>query len=358
MVQTLEPIDPAIIDRSTIPFVAENHGTSGPVRTSFNPSKMPIEDDIIKACEEVSGLTKKPVDPWSGDHIGFFNTLGTVIRSGANRGKRSYAARGFIEENKERPNLKVLCEALVNKVNLDGNKACGVNFAHGGRQYDIPARREIIICGGTIQSPQILELSGIGDPEVLQAAGVECKVENRGVGANLQDHSLSVLLQEVTPDVVTLDTLHQVPEAMQNALKEYAETGGGPLSCIGSTQGFFPFRLVASEEELQAVVQSIKDVKPTSEFHKQQLEQVVAHLQSDKSANLQFVFIPATFNLESGVQHQAEILPPRPADKPAGVTLAMCLQYPVSRGYIHINSSGRPILENRTMHEKSHHTHK
>ena len=341
-----------------MPFVAENHGTSGPVRTSFNPSKMPIEDDIIKACEEVSGLTKKPVDPWSGDHIGFFNTLGAVIRSGANRGKRSYAARGFIEANKERPNLKVLCEALVNKVNLDGNKACGVNFAHGGRQYDIPARREIIICCGTIQSPQILELSGIGDPEVLQAAGVECKVENRGVGANLQDHSLSVLLQEVTPDVVTLDTLHQVPEAMQSALKEYAETGGGPLSCVASMQGFFPFRLVASEEELQAVVQSIKDVKPTSEFHKQQLEQVVAHLQSDKSANLQFVVIPATLNLESGVQHQAEIFPPRPADKPAGVTLAMCLEYPVSRGYIHIKSSGRPILENCTMHEKSHDTHK
>lgn len=70
--QTLEPIDPAVTDSSTMPFVGEHHGTSGPVRTSFNDSLLPIEDDIIKAADEAAGLTKKPMDPWSGDHIGFY----------------------------------------------------------------------------------------------------------------------------------------------------------------------------------------------------------------------------------------------------------------------------------------------
>lgn len=323
-----------------MPFVKENHGTSGPVRTSFNDSRLAIEDDIIKACEEVTGISKKPLDPWSGDHIGFFNTLGCVARSGPNRGKRSYAARGYYEANKDRPNLKVLCEALVNKVNLENNKATGVNFTYGGRQYDVSVKREVIVCGGTIQSPQMLELSGIGDPEVLRAAGVECKVENRAIGANLQDHLCSVLVWEMRPGVITLDTLNQVPEAMQDALKQYMETGDGPISSVASTQGFFPAKLVMSDTELQSVVQSIRDITPMSAFHRQQLERVIAHLESDKSANLQIVLVPATPDVEHGVQHQSRLFPPLPAGKPTGVTFAICLQYPVTRGYVHIESAG------------------
>lgn len=76
--QTLEPIADHVTDRSTMPFVGEHHGMSGPARTSFNDWRLPIEDDFIKACDEATGMSKKPVDPWSGDHIGFYNTLGYV----------------------------------------------------------------------------------------------------------------------------------------------------------------------------------------------------------------------------------------------------------------------------------------
>ena len=82
--QTLEPIDPIVADRTTLPvssaapnerrwsliipqFVGEYHGTSGPARTSFNDWFLPIEDDFIHACDEATGMTKKPKDPWSGD---------------------------------------------------------------------------------------------------------------------------------------------------------------------------------------------------------------------------------------------------------------------------------------------------
>ena len=74
--QTLEPIEKTVLDSSSMPFVGEHHGTSGPVRTSFNQSRLPLDDMIMEACEEVTGLVTKPIDPWSGDHIGFFNTLG------------------------------------------------------------------------------------------------------------------------------------------------------------------------------------------------------------------------------------------------------------------------------------------
>lgn len=63
--QTLEPIEDSVTDRSTMPFVGENHGTSGPVRTSFNDWFLPIGDTVIKGCEEATGFDKKPTDPWS-----------------------------------------------------------------------------------------------------------------------------------------------------------------------------------------------------------------------------------------------------------------------------------------------------
>ncbi|KAJ5957706.1 hypothetical protein N7501_011985 [Penicillium viridicatum] len=337
--QTLEPIDPAITDRSTMPFVGEFHGTSGPIRTSFNDSIMPVENDIIRACEDVTGIPNKPTDPWSGDHIGFYHTLGAVIRSGPNKGKRSYSARAYYEENRAtRPNLKVLCEALVNRVVLDGNKATGVSLTHNGVEYQVSARREVIVSGGTIQSPQILELSGIGDPEVLKAAGVECKIANKGVGANVIDHALTFSIMEVQPGITTLDTLYQVPEAMEAATKQYAEAGGGPLSAVCSMQGFFPAKKILSEAELAEIIQSIRDIKPNSAFHAKQLSQAIANLESDHSANMQFVTIAGSMNPDA-IGHQSKLIQPRLLDQPAGLTLAVCIQYPVSRGTIHIGSA-------------------
>ena len=80
----------------------------------------------------------------------------------------------------------------MTSVALDGDKATGVNFRYGGQNHTVKVEREVIVSCGAIQTPQILELSGIGDPEVLEAAGVECKIENKAVGANLADHSLTV----------------------------------------------------------------------------------------------------------------------------------------------------------------------
>lgn len=339
--QTLEPIDDSVTDRDTMPFVGENHGTSGPVRTSFNDWRLPLEDDVIKACDEATGMTKKPMDPWSGDHIGFFNTLGSVVRSGPDRGKRSYAARGYLNQAQNRPNLKVLCEALVSRVVLEGNVVKGVNFMHGGAQHTVPVNKEVIVCCGTIQSPQILELSGIGDPKVLGAAGVECKVELPGVGNNLQDHDVAGAGYEVAPGIPTLDAIY-IPDVMADAQKQLMEKQAGPLTAISSTQGFFPYKMFATDEELKETVQSIRDTANASDdFQKRQLELVIAHLESSKSANLQFVLVAATGDFEHGVEDQSKLFPtPAEPGKNMGVTMAICLQYPVSRGSVHITSSG------------------
>lgn len=118
--------------------------------------------------------------------MGFYSSLGAVNRT-TDPGRRSYAATGYFRDmSMHRSNLKVLTEALVTKLIMNGNAATGVEFTHGGQTKKVQSTREVILSGGVINSPQILELSGIGDPEVLKQAGVECKVGNKAVGANFQ----------------------------------------------------------------------------------------------------------------------------------------------------------------------------
>lgn len=117
--------------------------------------------------------------------MGFYSSLGAVNRT-TDPGRRSYAATGYLRPNIHRRNLSVLTDALATRVVLEGNKATGVEFTHSGQTRKIRSTKEVILSGGVINSPQILELSGIGDPEVLAQAGVECKVENKSVGANFQ----------------------------------------------------------------------------------------------------------------------------------------------------------------------------
>ncbi|PNS21728.1 Cellobiose dehydrogenase [Sphaceloma murrayae] len=336
--QTLEPIDPNVAKLDTMPFVGEHHGTDGPVRTSFNPTVLDIENDMIKAADEATGLSKKPLDPWSGDHIGFYNTLGSVVRSGLNKGKRSYAGRGYFAANASRPNLKVLCDATVAKVAMDGDKATGVEFSHDGSRHTVKAGREVIISCGTYQSPQVLELSGIGDPKVLEAAGVECKIELPGVGNNLNDHVLTSVVYELKPGIISLDAIH-LPGVLESAQKELAEMQAGGLTQISSCQGFFPYKMFANDEELAATIKLV-EAGGENEFQKRQLKQVAAHLKSDTSANLQMVMVSASGDFVGGIKDQSVLFPPlKNQDQPLGVSLAMCHQYPASRGYVHITSS-------------------
>ena len=106
--------------------------------------------------------------------------------------ERSYSATAYYKPNSGRKNLHLLTEAFVQEVILEEEDgqwvAKGVRFIHGGEEYTVSTEGEVIICAGSVQSPQLLELSGIGSPEVLKAAGIDVKVDNPAVGENLQEH--------------------------------------------------------------------------------------------------------------------------------------------------------------------------
>ena len=143
-----------------------------------------------------------PKDPRTGSAIGGFNQLTTIDPKHT---RRSYAARDYYEPNAGRENLTVLTGALVSKVELEKNTdvavATGVSFLVNGASHTVKANKEVLVCGGSINSPQILELSGIGSSAVLVKAGVDVIVENAGVGENLNDHgicAMSVVSKELS----------------------------------------------------------------------------------------------------------------------------------------------------------------
>jgi choline dehydrogenase len=132
------------------------------------------------------------IDPRSGSAIGGFNQLNTVD---PRHNRRSYAARAYYEPNASRPNLSLLTSALVTKIQMGKTdsdaKATGVQIMVGATTHTVKVNKEVIVCGGSINKPQILELSGVGSPAILQKADVEVVVDNHGVGENLNDHTVT-----------------------------------------------------------------------------------------------------------------------------------------------------------------------
>ncbi|KAK5558929.1 hypothetical protein LTR46_003118 [Exophiala xenobiotica] len=335
--QTLD-VTPVHDDPQFMPAAGgdEFHGKNGPIHTSFNDWYSPFEVDFAEAAYAVTGTKKTIHDAWSGDHMGFYSSLGAVNRTD-DPGKRSYAATGYLRPNLHRSNLKVLTEAQATRIILDGTTAKGVEFVHKGQKYSVNATREVILSAGVIQSPQLLELSGIGDPEVLKAAGVDCIVENKGVGANFQDHVLGGLLYYLKPGITSLDALHGEDfNKMQQDV--YQQSAKGPYANPGMMMGFVSYASLVSPEELEATIKEIQDKSlAKTDFEKAQEKVIVDQLRDPTFANLQTFCIGCRLDVAKGSDQTQFFSAPPPGRQQ--ISLLMCLEHPLSRGTVHIKSS-------------------
>ena len=260
----------------------------------------PFEEDFVTAAHEVTGKPDTLNDAWSGDHMGFYSSLGAVNRSD-DKGNRSYAATGYLRPNLGRPNLKVLTEAQATKIlGIESGIANGVEFIHHGETYRVQANKEVVLSAGVIQTPQLLELSGIGDPEVLRAAGVDCLVENKGVGANFQDHVLGGILYDLKPGVPSLDDMH-TPDYAKVQQAAYEETHDGPLGSPGMMMGFCSYANLVGPEKVE---ETIKEIQANSlaktKFEKAQEKVIVDQLRDPTFANLQTFCIMCRLDVGRG----------------------------------------------------------
>ncbi len=154
------------------------------------------------------------------------------------RGVRWNATKAFLRPARSRPNLKVITNALVKRVRLEGRRAVGVEFLHDGEEGFAAARVETILALGSIGSPQVLQLSGIGPPELLKARGIEVVHPLAGVGENLQDH-LQLRMAFKVQNVVTLNQRANSLWGKAMMGLEYALFRTGPLTMAPSQLGGF-----------------------------------------------------------------------------------------------------------------------
>lgn len=222
---------------------SHEHGTKGhgPLQVSYPAGS--LDNPLTKAWNDTfdSYGLKMENDPFSGTSIGAYSTCSTIDE----HGQRSFAANAYLGAAKARPNLHIMTGVHVQKIDISGEepkKAERVIYTSDGVEKSIAANREVILAAGVMQSPKILELSGIGDPELLEAHGVDVVVPNKNVGENLQDHLFAGMGFEALPDVATMDPLlRQEPEAIGKAMEEYQTKQIGPLASASmASHAFVP----------------------------------------------------------------------------------------------------------------------
>jgi len=160
-----------------------SRGRGGPLQITQLPFRSPSITASIAAGEEMGLARLDDINAGTGG-IGY--TQATVDR----RGRRASSYRAFLKPAMKRPNLTVMTDALVERVVIDKGRALGVELRGADGRRSIAARREVILSAGALQSPKLLQLSGIGPAEVLQKAGVPVLHDLPAVGRNLADHAM------------------------------------------------------------------------------------------------------------------------------------------------------------------------
>jgi choline dehydrogenase len=229
---------------------SEHHGVGGEWRVEAPRVRWAILEAIARAANEM-GIPSSP-DFNTGDNLGV-----GPFHVNQKRGLRWSAARAFLKPALGRPNLRLETGVLVEKVLLEGRQASGVRFRRGGAVFEARARGEVVLTAGSIGSVQILQLSGVGPPEWLEAHGVPVALEREGVGRNLQDHLQQRAIYKVS-GVKTLNAAYHSLAGRALMGAEYVLFRRGPLTMAPSQLGIF-------------TVSSPEHERPNIEFHVQPL---------------------------------------------------------------------------------------
>ncbi|MBK7063261.1 MAG: choline dehydrogenase [Rubrivivax sp.] len=204
------------------------HGADGPLKVS----DIGAEHELIEAF--IAGAAQCGV-PRNDDFNGATQEGAGYYQLTTHRGWRCSTAKGYLAPARSRRNLVVRTNAQATGVILQGRRATGVRYRQGGAERRAGARAEVLLCAGALQSPQLLQLSGIGPPALLQQHGVPVVQALPGVGENLQDHLQLRLSYECTKPITTNDQLLTLWGQARIGL-QWLLLRSGPLA-IGINQG-------------------------------------------------------------------------------------------------------------------------
>ncbi|MDO9561217.1 MAG: choline dehydrogenase [Bradyrhizobium sp.] len=209
----------------------EYHGAGGPLPVSDMLHADPLSGAFIKAAIE-SGIPDNPdFNGATQEGAGWFQTT-------TRNGRRASTARSYLRPARGRRNLHIETAALAQRILFEGRRAAGVEYRQNGALRTVRARREILISSGAYNSPQLLQLSGVGPAELLKSHGIDVVLDTPGVGNDLQDH-MQVRIVMRCSQPITLNDIVNHPGRRIMAGARYAAFRKGPLTIAAGTSGAF-----------------------------------------------------------------------------------------------------------------------
>jgi choline dehydrogenase len=207
------------------------HGVGGPLPVSDLTHADPLSAAFIEAAAEI-GIPKNPdFNGATQEGAGFFQTT-------TRRGRRASTAVAYLRPAKDRKNLRIETSALAQRVVFDGRRAAAVEYRRDGALRNARARREVVVSGGAYNSPQLLQLSGVGPAELLRKHGIDVVLDAAGVGNDLQDHMQVRVVMRCTQRITLNDVVNSRARKVLAGLR-YAAFRTGPLSIAAGTSGAF-----------------------------------------------------------------------------------------------------------------------
>jgi choline dehydrogenase len=280
-------------------------GREGPLTVTDIDWSHPLTDAFIEGVQTI-GIPK------AKDYNGAKQEGVTYSQRTIANGRRMSAARAFLRPAMKRGNVRVITNAHATRILLEGKRATGIEYKKGGRNgktLQVRASREVILSGGTINSPQLLQVSGIGAPDLLQKLGIEVRHALPGVGENLRDH----YAPRFTARVKNIDSLNEKASGIR-LLGEIAKWG---LTRKGI--------LSLSPTLIYCFWRSNPDLD---------------------NNDVQFTFTPASY--KEGVQSELDEFP--------GMTIASWQQRPESSGYVRARSADpfeKPVIQPRYLEHET-----
>ena len=267
----------------------EHHAVGGPLNVSDVTQTHEVSDAAMEACIQ-AGM------PRNDDVNGADQEGATYYQLTVKNGQRCSAAVAYLHPVMNRPNLRVETNALATKVLFEGKTAVGVEYRQNGERRVVRVRREVILCGGAVNSPQLLQLSGVGPGALLADLGVAVVSDLPGVGENLQDHYVISMTWRLKAGTVSV-----------NELTKGARFVGETLKYVFQRKGL----LTLSAAHIAAFCKSRPDLS---------------------GPDIQFHILPATMDTGKYLDGKMEL------EGQPGLTIAPCQVRPESRGSIRIIS--------------------
>ncbi|GAA5901199.1 hypothetical protein JCM5296_006295 [Sporobolomyces johnsonii] len=317
-------------------YDASVHGTEGPVEVSFSPY---ISEQFTGFYDGLRTLNVSVAEDLNdGGMHGVSWSMSTVSLGGLENQHRVTSQSAYIDPIiLSRANLALMTGVQVEKVLWSSDKthdglvtATGVEFTQANSTssstFTISASQEVILSAGSIQSPQILELSGVGNASFLESLGISSVVDLPGVGENLQDHPAIVVVEKLKDGYQSLDDLSTNAAVAAAAVTEWAVLGQGILDQTLSSLAYLNSQTLLSRADHAKGLALMESLKTSPNIPRSQLVQQIAQAKAG-SPMLEFLPLNVYFGDSTAEPNTAY------------VSLAACLQKSFSRGSVHITST-------------------